>query len=476
MRLSVPQILSILAASGFVALVIVGTARIGAVEYAAAVPIALVVVGVVAFYPFLGLLGVVIFTQLDAIANMISEEIPFSVIKILTFVAFGGMMVQSYREPRSERFGPDELGFRFVLLFCLAVAISFPLSQHIESAVWSVETLIGQVVLFYLTIRLVRTQRQVDLLIVAVLASTLFSSCIAVLDIVLGENLLSTSEAAVTSQWEGESRTSGASDYDPTSTATMLLAGTTLAIFMSVKTVRLIWLTLPTALIGSAAIMLTFARSGAVVYAIAIAWLFLKFRRDRHFPAVVIIGLMVGASTIPFVPLDYWDRIASLQEFETDISLQRRLAYNLIGVELLIDNPVLGVGPGNFRVHFIDEKFRWYDGRTLRPRQLHNMYLSIAVETGLLGLSGFLGMILVAVFAVTKVWKHGSTRQIRLQAEAFHFCLVSFLIACVFVPNQYNKYTWLLTALAIAMARVNGLSDFKLLPSKNGRVAVGGPQ
>lgn len=473
MRLSVPKILSILAAGGFVALMIVAIARVGAIEYAAVVPIAFVVVGVIVFYPFLGLLGVVVFTQLDAIASMISEGLPISLIKILIFVAFGGLMVQSYREPRRERFGPDEVGFRFVLLFCLALIMSTLFAEVLEAAFWSIERFIGQIVLFYLTIRLVRTQRQVDLLIFAVIASTLFSSCIAIFDFALGENLLSTSKVVVTSQFEGQTRTSGASNLDSTSTATLLLAGTMLAMFMCVKTVRLIWLTLPTALIGSAAIMLTFARSGAVVYAMAVAWLFLKFRRDRHFPAVVIIGLMVGASAIPLVPLDYWDRIASLQEFDTDLSLRRRLAYHLVGVELLVDNPVLGVGPGNFKFSWLDEEFRWIGGRTLMPRRLHNMYLSVAVETGLLGFAAFFGMLLVAVLAVTKVWKHGSTSQIRLQAEAFHFCLVSYLVASVFVPNHYTKYTWFLPALAIAMARINDLSDFKLLPSRNGRVAVG---
>jgi O-antigen ligase len=109
------------------------------------------------------------------------------------------------------------------------------------------------------------------------------------------------------------------------------------------------------------------------------------------------------------------------------------------------------VGAGNFQYRYMDFQYRFMPNRTLETRELHNMYLSVAVQTGGAGLVCFGGMLLASLSGLTRVMRENREGEARDYAEAVHFGFALFLIACFFSPMTTNKLTWILSGIAAAL-------------------------
>ena len=80
----------------------------------------------------------------------------------------------------------------------------------------------------------------------------------------------------------------------------------------------------------------------------------------------------------------------------TDPSLEGRVAAQKVAVEMLVDHPVLGIGPGNFLS--IEPEYLRRLALDSIPLAPHNQYLEAAAEGGLLGLTAWLLFLGAAVF------------------------------------------------------------------------------
>lgn len=130
-------------------------------------------------------------------------------------------------------------------------------------------------------------------------------------------------------------------------------------------------------------------------YMVTFIWgtvsLYLSFSRSAWFVGALGLLLTSGLS---------WRRglasflLAPFSSLLTTLSVVRRAELNWIALQMIKDNPLLGVGLNNFTV-MMDEYGRisgW--ARFLQP--VHNIYLLIASEIGLLGLLIFLGLLVFA--------------------------------------------------------------------------------
>lgn len=454
------------AGSFLLAVMLLAVGLLTAPIYALAIPVGIVFAGVIVLNPFLGILFIAFFTQLDAILNLIFQAIPVSGVKIVTFLTLIGVFYNNAKESRLHRWGQDDIVFRFAILFSIALLISFLFVEDIAQGLWSLRRYVSLILLLYLVLRVVKSEAHIRTIFVAIIASTLISSLIVLMDWFMGGgHMVSSDVAATTAQFGDVSRSAGASDYNPTTSATMMLAGVTLALFLFIRQSEWRWLTGSTVLIGSMGLTLSFARSAAIVYAIALVWLLVKHRKHQFFPLIILAMVVVFISILPFIPAEYWDRLATLVNSSADSSLGRRLTYHLIGLDLFIHSPIVGVGPGNFPIHYTDMDYRWLPGRELIPRQLHNTYFEVLVETGLLGASCLYLMIGMALKNIYTSYRNHVDTRLGMYAEAIHYSFVSFLLVSVFMPNEYNKYFWLftgITAIISRLCRQQTLQDKKL--------------
>lgn len=419
-----------------------------------ALPIAIAVATAVLLYPFVGLVMLTLFAQLDALANLLFSSLPVSGVKLLALLTLAGVVFNIAREKYAIRLVLREPAVIAVGLFGVLICLSFFVAENQEYALWSVRRQASLILLFSLVVVLTRTIQQLKILLYCIAGAALASSLLVILDSTIGGNILSTSDAATSARWEGVSRSSGGSDYNPTTAATMLVAGTVLAGVLCVEFSRFRMLMVAAFLFGSIGIVLSFARSAALVFVLIMLWLAWLYRSHELFPLACVLAFLGLLIMLPFVPEQYWERLGTLFGGGSDWTLGRRLGYNLIGLDLLKDHPILGVGPGNFKEHYVATEFRYYPGRTLLPRQLHNMYLSVAVEYGIPAFICFMTFIWQALSGLWRIDNSGEESELRSLVRALLIAYIAYLMASVFVPNEYNKYTWLLTGISIAAIRI----------------------
>lgn len=440
--------LGLAAGLGVLALVVTVSAA-GSLKVSAALVPGLAAGGYLVLHPFAALVLLVTFSHLDAIASLLSQALPLSAFKLLSVVGLGGLLLMGYRKPRVLRLGPPGLTRSLVILFLIWLVLSFLTCKYPEAGRPHLTGFASVIVLFFLITALTGTAARLRLL-VWVLTGTGFVSALFVLaENLLGVRLVATETAAITAEFEGQARSSGASNYNPTTASHMMLATVVIAIVLFCEHPRWRLFSGLVVLVGMAALVLSLARSAAIAFALTGMVYLWSNRRHRLFPLAMAGLLLSAAAAVPFIPEIFWERMGTIFEQGTDRTLLRRLSYNLIGVQLLWENPLLGVGPGNYPEYYAGDEFRWYPGREPVPRRLHNSYMEIAAELGLVGLALFAGVIGSALKAGLQAARAG-VPEVSVFARAVTYGFGAFLVASLFMPNADTKFMWILPALCVA--------------------------
>jgi putative inorganic carbon (HCO3(-)) transporter len=213
------------------------------------------------------------------------------------------------------------------------------------------------------------------------------------------------------------------------------------------------------------AIVLTFSR-GAFVSLLTLLFVMLGLHYIKR--SYVFTALVVGSIVVVAAEPDYLARLGSLGRVgaifntsqnarpDTDISALRRFAGNLASLEVWIDYPILGVGPGLYAKYYATPAVNRL-GLIQQEKNFpsHNLYLEMAAETGALGLTCF--MAIIAQLAI-RLWRErkqlaGKDSEASDLATAFFLSMLAYLVSGIFEHLAYPRYFWLLIALATVAAR-----------------------
>jgi O-antigen ligase len=129
--------------------------------------------------------------------------------------------------------------------------------------------------------------------------------------------------------------------------------------------------------------------------------------------------------------------ISDIRNFEDDpgTSVGQRLVYWTTSFQLVRDNPVLGVGTGDFTQEYARIKpQRWAE--TPDAFNPHNQYLMTAARTGLLGLAALL-------FIFWQAARSGADRRT-------HAMVLGFAVVCIFESYFWRSNTALTFAVMLA--------------------------
>lgn len=185
-------------------------------------------------------------------------------------------------------------------------------------------------------------------------------------------------------------------------------------------------------------------------------------------------GFKVFVTMIVLMALAYFllpeEQIQRLSNIGDDKNSLTRFAYWAYGWEVIKDHPLLGVGYDNWL------SYAYYavpDGIVFGRTQLpHNIYIEVAAESGLLGLLGYLLLVIYAFII------NASTRKMALQIEhkLYYFMtyglsmgLVGYLVAGTFVTVFYYPFFWVQIALIVTLHNITrnkiGVSNDKKFAS-----------
>ena len=221
-------------------------------------------------------------------------------------------------------------------------------------------------------------------------------------------------------------------------------------------------LALSAAGITSLGVALTFSRGAAIGFVLLFGIMFLMgYLKWKHLLAVVLGAAIVLAA----VPV-YTERLTELVAVsesvgdtgidQADGAIQSRVTEGLAALLAWADHPVIGVGPGQFPQYY--RQYAEVVGiRVLaRDRESHNLYLGMAAELGILGITVFLIILGLTFRDLIRARRAVQVHDPLIAAivTGFMFAILAYLSTGIFLHMSFIRYFWLMLGLAAASAVV----------------------
>lgn len=194
-----------------------------------------------------------------------------------------------------------------------------------------------------------------------------------------------------------------------------------------------------------AAIVATFSRAGFLTLAVTFS-LYLWYLRSGWQRLLMPLLLIFALGAIPFLPSSYFERLGTIANIEGDASgsAQERWRDTVAATRLVIKQPVLGSGIGMNQLAMNDQ-------RGANWTEIHNVYLTYAVELGLPGLVLFLALYFGCLKSV-RARSPGKmpANDLDFLQQGIKVSLIAFGVAALFHPVAFHFYFYLVAGLAIA--------------------------
>ena len=234
------------------------------------------------------------------------------------------------------------------------------------------------------------------------------------------------------------------------------------------------WPVVALAVLVAIGVLLTYSRGAVVAFLLVVFVLVaLGYAKLSHvlLIAVVAIGLILAMP-------QYGDRVLSISsiagatadegsEDEADVATRGRAGEMVAAVHVFADHPVVGVGPGIFPFHYQEyaKRLGMDIHSTSRveerageepPRQAHSLILATAADLGLVGLALYAGLFGTLLHALLRAYRDRRRDAPALSdlAAALFLALTAYLAAGMFLSLAFERYLWLLVALAGAAVRL----------------------
>lgn len=199
-------------------------------------------------------------------------------------------------------------------------------------------------------------------------------------------------------------------------------------------------------LVISIAIFMTGSRMGIIMMAVTFAFVAVKERkylvkaRSGAIFIILCLFLLIMSSIIwQRIDINYFvtHRVGNLYKFistgERGETILKRLELLRFGVEMYLDNPITGLGPGGYRWE-LRRYVPYFHGNPS-----HNTFVDVLVGTGVLGFIFFIGIL----FQIARNIR--SLRKIMpLKNLSFYFGLsfLNLLMMLFFLSHLHNRFLW----------------------------------
>ena len=228
-------------------------------------------------------------------------------------------------------------------------------------------------------------------------------------------------------------------------------------------------------ILSLSAVILTFSRGGFVALVIMGILLIIYFRLNV---TRIVFILMVTVFFLQFVPENYAARMGTLSflvpgsgtDPTTEVSYRGRISEVLVGLQMFLDNPVLGVGYNNYNINYLDYSRRLGIDPRFEYRSAHSLYVEVAAETGILGLLVYAAIIYTVLSKNLQSMRRlnmAKQGELATMIAVFSISFVGYLSAALFIHDAYPRYFWLLVGIAYSIPNIveNFITDSNL---KNG--------
>lgn len=333
---------------------------------------------------------------------------------------------------------------KFPELICILGILFFGFLS-IPFGVWpgnSVDFMLGFLVkdlaFFYIVARTLTTMNQLRKLVFALLVAVTILSVSAL----TGRDELARISAGVT--------------YDPNDLALLLICALPFAAFgfFEEKGVKKILLLLGVGLI-IITVILTHSRGGFIGLLVGGGIILFKAFKKRELMA----GLLLTGAIVMFMfltPQGYWERMSTIVEPGDDYNITSpagRIEVWKRGLQFVIENPITGVGIGNFTtaegLSHKDVGGKWSTA--------HNSFIQIGGELGVGGLILFILLFYYLFKSLRRIISKDP--KIKTLKDSLEVSLIGYVIGGFFLSQAYSMVLYLIIGMTVALNYVVKRSD-----------------
>ncbi|HCW91034.1 MAG TPA: hypothetical protein DHU56_13430 [Marinobacter sp.] len=143
-------------------------------------------------------------------------------------------------------------------------------------------------------------------------------------------------------------------------------------------------------------------------------------------------------------------------EMGEDKTSQQRLLYWQNGWEMMLDNPVLGIGYFNFIPYY--ERYYREDMLFSNAELPHNIFIQVGTDAGFIGLVIYLSLVLYAFLSMGAIVRHKTQANLleAALASGFNYSLIGFLVAGQFVTVAYYPFLWIHLGMTVSLKNISG--------------------
>jgi probable O-glycosylation ligase (exosortase A-associated) len=137
------------------------------------------------------------------------------------------------------------------------------------------------------------------------------------------------------------------------------------------------------------AIVGTYSRGGLLALAATLGMMFIRARGKLW---MLLFAMLAAPAAFYFMPETWWERMASIQDYQEDVSAQSRLDIWRVCLQIGLSS-IFG---GGFLANAYSNIVWQYDP-TVAPRAAHSIFMEVLAEQGVIGLAIWSAMMVVGV-------------------------------------------------------------------------------
>lgn len=401
-----------------------------------------VVAGLIIYRPFFGILIYVFGLPFEALTEMLPS---FTVLKAVGILTFLGWTFNLLIKREKVRFHLS----LWPMIAYIAVGLASSLwAANAATVFWREITIIQLVGFFLLFYNIVKSQRELKLVLYSYTTSSLIVAIFA-----LRNFLLYPMERQVPFLSYQNS------NFFPASISVPVLFMILLVIYKK-GLKKISWFIFASFALFTGLISQT--RTFIVSFLTSISSMF-------YFPKTIIkklfIILAIFVALAPFLPKALYNRAISIPTAAQNPKDRgtARLDIWLVSLNIIREHPLTGVGLNNFRQAYLTTlpetegivRYKWSIEDT------HNIYLQTFAELGIFGLAIFMSIIYIIGKGLVRAVKRLTDKSMKIYVELALMNFIFMLTYGFFVMINYRKFFWFALALAAVVSRI-GLANEKL--------------
>jgi O-antigen ligase len=202
-------------------------------------------------------------------------------------------------------------------------------------------------------------------------------------------------------------------------------------------------------------VIFTHSRGGFIGLLVGGGIIFFKAFKKRK----LVAGLLLAGATVIFIfltPQGYWERMSTIVEPGDDYNISSpagRIEVWKKGLQFMIENPLTGVGIGNFTtaegLSHKDVGGKWSTA--------HNSFIQIGGELGVGGLILFILLFYYLFKSLRRIISKDP--KIKTLKESLEVSLIGYITGGFFLSQAYSMVLYLIIGMTVALNYVVKRSD-----------------